>query len=177
MSTISSNIAMLLVSLLNNDPVHVDKYMNENIQVPVAQVGHSLEDLEEIKQRDLQLHELSDMVSELTNNSEKIMHLIAALDVEDFSDGDILTSLKKLHTMTEEVIKVSKKRFESSEGLVKSEHEKVLYYTTVFNTYIFALIDEDLQKITGFKRTVPTDMFKVGKDLYSMDKKAEEMLA
>lgn len=171
MRTISSSIAILLVSLLNNEPIDVNKYMNENIQ-PTVKSSHSPTDVEDIK-----LSELRNTVSKLTKKSEQLMHIIAALDIEDFEDKDISKSLKKLYNETEEIIKVSEYRFKSTKGSFKNEHEKVLYHTTVLNTYVFALIDEDLKEITGFKRTVPEDIFTTGKNLYAMHVKAERIFA
>lgn len=174
MSPISSSITVLLVSLLNNDPASVHKYIDETtIQTPVVKVGHSLEDLQELQQRDVKLHALSELVSDLTSESEKIMHLIAVLDAKDFSNPEISKSLKELYSKTKKVLAVSESRFKNTDGAFKAEHEKVLYYTTVLNTFVFALIDEDLQEITEFKRTVPEDIFTTGKKLYAMDVRAQ----
>lgn len=172
MHTIRSGIIMALVSLLNNEPINVNKYVNENIQT-FSYVGHSLKDLEFIKQRDAQLNELKELVSNLTNKYEKIMHLTAALDIKDFSDDKINNVLSDLYERTEKVIIASEYHFKNSQGAFKDEHEKVLYHAIVLDTYLFALIDEDLQKITAFKRTVPEDIFATGKRLYAMDKRAE----
>lgn len=177
MSTLSASVAILLASLLDNAPIDMHKYLEETNQPSYSKVTHSIKDVQIIKEKDEKLKELSNIVSSLTEESLQFMHLIATLDTKAFTYDDVMKLINELYSKTEKVLEVSEYQFKNTAGSFQKEHEKVLYYTTVFNTYLFALIDEDSREITNFKRTVPENIFETGKKLYAMNVRAQGMFA